>query len=86
MRAELRLYPRLGRYFRTADELASAGCMKRNRLYQIAKGEKQFTDQEKRAIANSIIGKMVAGEIEATELEEMVKAPHSFDEVFKTKE
>ena len=86
MRAELKVYPRLGRYFRNCEELASAGCMKRNRLYKVLKGEKQFTDQEKRAIANSIIGKMVAGEIEATELQEMVKARESFDEVFKTKE
>jgi hypothetical protein len=86
VRAELKVYPRLGRYFKNADELASAGCMKRNRLYQICKGEKEFTEEEKRAIANSIIGKMIAGEIDKEELQEVVKARYSFDEVFKTKE
>lgn len=86
MRADTRLYPSLGRYFRTSAELADAACMKRNRLYHILRGDKEFTEQEKKAIANSVIGKMIAGEIDDTELDQMVEAREDFDKVFKTKE
>lgn len=86
MRAELKVYPRLGRYFRNCEELASAGCMKRNRLYKVLKGDKEFTADEKRAIANSIIGKMIAGEIDKEDLSEVMKARSNFDEVFRIKE
>lgn len=86
MRAEIRVYPQLGQYFRTLDELAFAGCMKRNRLYQVLKGDKEFTEEEKRAIANSIIGKMIAGEIDKDKLQDVLKARYYFDEVFRIKE
>lgn len=86
MRAEIRVYPQLGQYFKTLDELASAGCMKRNRLYKVLKGDKEFTEEEKRAIANSIIGKMIAGEIDKDKLQDIVKARYYFDEVFRIKE
>lgn len=51
------LYPQLGRYFRTLDELASAGCMSVRRLYDVLHGKKQFTEDEKRAIWNAILVK-----------------------------
>ena len=51
------LYPQLGRYFRTTEELASAGCMSVRRLYDVLHGKKQFTEDEKRAIWNAILVK-----------------------------
>lgn len=86
MRASSGVYPSLGRYFATTTELADAACMRRNRLYHILKGDTDFTDQEKKAIANAVIGKMTAGEIDDTELKDMVEARKDFDKVFRIKE
>lgn len=54
MRADMGLYPSLGRYFSNMQELADAGCMSRTRLTDCLHGRKQFTDQEKVAIYNNI--------------------------------
>ena len=63
------LYPQLGRYFRTLDELASAGCMSVRRLYDVLHGKKQFTEDEKRAIWNAVLVKQhgieVSGDFDA---------------------
>lgn len=68
------LYPQLGRYFRTTEELASAGCMSVRRLYDVLHGKKQFTEDEKRAIWNAILVK-----------ENKIEARGDFDERFKRK-
>ncbi len=68
------LYPQLGRYFRTLDELASAGCMSVRRLYDVLHGKKQFTEDEKRAIWNAILVK-----------EHKLEVRGDFDERFKRK-
>ena len=68
------LYPQLGRYFRTTEELASAGCMSVRRLYDVLHGKKQFTEDEKRAIWNAILVK-----------ENKIEARGDFDENFKRK-
>ena len=68
------LYPQLGQYFRTTEELASAGCMSVRRLYDVLHGRKNFTDDEKRAIWNAILVK-----------ENKIEARGDFDERFKRK-
>lgn len=68
------LYPRLGQYFRTTEELASAGCMSVRRLYDVLHGRKNFTEDEKRAIWNAILVK-----------ENKIEARGDFDERFKRK-
>lgn len=68
------LYPQLGRYFRTTEELASAGCMSVRRLYDVLHGRKNFTEDEKRAIWNAILVK-----------ENKIEARGDFDERFKRK-
>lgn len=54
MRASGGLYPALGRYFSTMQELADAGCMSPRRAQDCLRGVKQFTDQEKVAIQNYV--------------------------------
>ena len=68
------LYPQLGQYFRTTEELASAGCMSVRRLYDVLHGRKKFTEDEKRAIWNAILVK-----------ENKIEARGDFDEQFKRK-
>lgn len=68
------LYPQLGQYFRTTEELASAGCMSVRRLYDVLHGRKNFTEDEKRAIWNAILVK-----------ENKIEARGDFDEKFKRK-
>lgn len=68
------LYPQLGKYFKTTEELAAAGCMGRTRLWECLTGKKEFTDQEKRAIWNAILVK-----------ENKIEARGDFDERFKRK-
>ena len=68
------LYPQLGKYFKTTEELANAGCMGRTRLWECLTGKKEFTDQEKRAIWNAILVK-----------ENKIEARGDFDEQFKRK-
>ena len=68
------LYPQLGQYFRTTEELASAGCMSVRRLYDVLHGRKNFTEDEKRAIWNAILVKTNKLEVSG-----------DFDEQFKRK-
>ena len=53
------LYPTLSRYFETTTELAHAGCMSRQRLYDCLHGIKTFTRAEKKAISANIQAKIL---------------------------
>lgn len=50
-----KIYPALGRYFKTVGDLANTGCMSRTRATDILKGRKEFTEQEKTAIVRAIV-------------------------------
>lgn len=63
------LYPALRRFFRSNQELADAACMGRTRLWQIQRGEAEFTDQEKAAIARAIKLKELKVNVEAADLD-----------------
>lgn len=63
------LYPALRRFFRSNQELADAGCMGRTRLWKIQRGEAEFTDQEKAAIARAIKLKELKVNVEAGDLD-----------------
>lgn len=63
------LYPALRRFFRSNQELADAGCMGRKRLWKIQRGEAEFTDQEKAAIARAIKLKELKVNVEAADLD-----------------
>ena len=63
------LYPALRRFFRSNQELADAACMGRTRLWKIQKGEAEFTDQEKAAIARAIKLKELKVNVEAADLD-----------------
>jgi hypothetical protein len=75
MRGSCGLYPSLGRYFDSKQELADAGCMSRQRLDDCLHGRKQFTDQEKIAIDNYISIKDEYG----------IGDPSHFDTVYRVK-
>lgn len=81
------LYPSLGRYFKNLTELAHAGCMSRTRLYQILKGEKDFTRAEKKAIAANIQAKILdQPSVDYKELSQAHEAwKGKFDETYKAK-
>ena len=76
MRGSCGLYPSLGRYFDSKQELADAGCMSRQRLDDCLHGKRQFTKQEKVAIYNNIRLKEQMGVKYEADL---------FDERFKVK-
>ena len=59
------LYPTLSRYFETTTELAHAGCMSRQRLYDCLHGIKTFTRAEKKAISANIQAKFTRAEKKA---------------------
>ena len=82
MRVDGGLYPALGRFFRTTQELADAGCMSRKRAFDCLRGDKDFTRQEKQAIANAIIAKAASHEIEES-VEGFLEARQDFDKYFK---
>ena len=63
------LYPALRRFFRSNQELADAACMGRTRLWKIQRGEAEFTDQEKAAIARAIKLKELKVNVEARDLD-----------------
>lgn len=89
MRADCGLYPRLGRYFKTAQELADAATMSRPTLLATLHGKRSFTRQEKLAVCNALAFKVSKGEITDlayNQLEECSTYKHTFDELFKTKE
>lgn len=62
-------YPALRRFFRSNQELADAACMGRTRLWMIQRGEAEFTDQEKAAIARAIKLKELKVNVEAADLD-----------------
>ena len=62
-------YPALRRFFRSNQELADAACMGRTRLWMIQRGEAEFTDQEKAAIARAIKLKELKVNVEAGDLD-----------------
>ena len=69
MRASGGLYPALGRFFSTMQELADAGCMSPRRAQDCLRGIKQFTTQEKVAIARAIKLKELKTNVEAADLD-----------------
>lgn len=79
------LYPTLSRYFETTTELAHAGCMSRQRLYDCLHGIKTFTRAEKKAISANIQAKILDRPSfdykELTEAHEAWKG--KFDEIYK---
>lgn len=83
MRASTGVFPRLGRYFETMNDLADAGNISPRRTFDCVRGIKQFTDQEKRAIVNAIIAHMVVTGKKKDELQDMVEALDDFDKVFR---
>lgn len=88
MRTVLVNYPRLSQYFKSEDELAEAGRMKRTKVSAIVTGKMDFTWAEKKAIAANIIARMYCGELKDTpdDLIDMVLAfqnESSFDTLFK---
>lgn len=76
-------YPALRRFFRSNKELADAACVGRTRLWMIQRGKAEFTDNEKMAICNAIIAKIVAGEIEFKEMRTILEARKDFDGTFR---
>lgn len=62
-------YPALRRFFRSNQELADAACVGRTRLWKIQRGEAEFTDQEKAAIARAIKLKELKVNVEAADLD-----------------
>ena len=86
MTADCGQFPALGRYFKTLDELARAGCMCRQKMTDCLRGRKEFTDNEKMAICNAIIAKMVAKEIDNFDILDILNARSGrFDETFRTR-
>lgn len=83
MTANCGQFPALGRYFKTLDELARAGCMCRQRMTDCLRGRKEFTDNEKMAICNAIIAKIVTGEIENMDMRTALEARKDFDGTFR---
>ncbi len=69
------LYPSLNRYFKNMTELAHAGCMSRQRLYDCLHGCKDFTRAEKKAIAANIVVRIMdQPSFDYAELERAVRA------------
>ena len=83
MRASCGIYPALGRYFDTLDELARSACMRRPRMTACLHGRKEFTADEKQAICNAIIAKMVAKEIDNWDMLTILEARKDFDGTFR---
>lgn len=82
------LYPSLNKYFRSMTELAHAGCMSRQRLYDCLHGIKAFTRAEKKAISANIQAKIL--DRPSFDYEELTEAHEAwkgkFDEIYKSKE
>lgn len=79
MRGSCGLYPSLGRYFDSKQELADAGCMSRQRLDDCLHGKKQFKVAEMVAIWDYIEAK------QRNKLSN-VSIAFKFDERFRVKE
>lgn len=87
MTASNSLYPSLGRFFKTQEELAHAGCMSRTRLTDCLAGRKEFTEAEKRAIAANIVVYLLGSRsFDCADLERAVRAHEGrFDEEYRVK-
>lgn len=86
MKSQCGVYPALGRFFDSVEDLAHAGCMSPKRCFECIAGREAFTDDEKKAITNEIIARMIAREIprEKKILKLLFKARYDFDEVFRS--
>lgn len=83
MRSDCGIYPALGDYFETVKEIADAACMSPRQLEYCLKGEKVLTDQQKRAIANEIVARMVNKEIDSYKMLLILEARKDFDKIFR---
>lgn len=88
MRSDCGIYPALGDYFTSLEDLARAGCMGRTRLYQCLNGKAEFSEAEKRAIANAIIVRMLTKEIprETKKMRAAIEARKDFDKIYRLSE
>ncbi len=81
------IYPSLGRYYSTIQDIADAACISRTQAWRCLTGKRKFTEKQKRAIANDIVVRFYTGEIEGTgranEIDELLEARRHFDEIFK---
>ena len=81
------LYPSLNKFFENQTELAHAGCMSRQRLYDCIHGFKDFTRAEKKAISANIIAKIL--DKPSFDCDELIQAHEAwkgkFDEIYKAK-
>ena len=81
------LYPSLNKYFENLTELAHAGCMSRQRLYDCLHGIKAFTRAEKKAISANIQAKIL--DKPSFDYEELTEAHEAwkgkFDEIYRRK-
>ena len=86
MKSSCGVYPALGRFFDSVEDLAHAGCMCPKRCFECIAGREAFTEDEKMAICNAIIARMIAREIprERQVLRLLFKARYDFDGVFKS--
>lgn len=86
MRADGGVYPRLGRYFKTAGEFAEAACMTRPTLTEVLQDNREFTRSEKAAICGRLLAKVLANDPRVHDLttKELLN-PDSFDELFRDK-
>lgn len=84
MRAALGNYWRLGQFFDSTAQIAAAACMTRPTLYQVIQGTRQFTDNEKAAIKNAVLVKVLQGTAENITVNDLLTG--EFDELFKIKE
>ena len=86
MRAVCPVFPSIGRYFGSVQQLADAACMSRSEATLCLRGKKDFTANQKRAIAANIIVRMERGELEThsgREILDMYSAFDDFDTVFR---
>ncbi len=84
MKAALGNYERLGQFFKSKAELAAAGCMTRPTLAQALSGPRGFTNNEKQAIKNALVVKVIQGTAKQITVEELLSG--DFDELFRIKE
>ncbi len=86
MRTVSTIYPSLGRYYSTIQDIADAACISRTQAWRCLTGKRKFTEKQKRAIANDIVVRFYAGEIKGTgranEIDELLEARNNFDEIF----
>lgn len=84
MKADCGQYPRLGQFFDSTAQIAAAACMTRPTLYQVIQGTRQFTDNEKAAIKNAVLAKVLQGTAANITVNDLLTG--EFDELFKIKE